>query len=143
MRPEDVKQVVRRRNYKYGYYVLDEIINGETYECEDFLVRSAYTTDGDKYLGTPGIARFICKKMKIKPEMGSGNICNIGFCEKENAWYGWTHRAIAGFTIGDMIFDSVMCSNNEYMDFRKCGIVVIETMEQARQSALNFARYMR
>lgn len=38
------------------------------------------------------------KKHGIKPE-GYG----IGFSESENAWYGWTHRGIYGFKIGDIV----------------------------------------
>lgn len=31
----------------------------------------------------------------------NGNpVANIGYSEKENKWYGWSHRAIFGFTIG-------------------------------------------
>ena len=26
---------------------------------------------------------------------------SIGFSEKEQAWYGWSHRAIYGFKVGD------------------------------------------
>jgi hypothetical protein len=34
----------------------------------------------------------------IKPEAGS-----IGFSEKEKKWYGWSHRAIYGFKVGDKV----------------------------------------
>lgn len=27
-------------------------------------------------------------------------VCSIGFCEKEQSWYGWSHRAMYGFTVG-------------------------------------------
>ena len=27
-------------------------------------------------------------------------VCSIGFSEKEQKWYGWSHRAIFGFGIG-------------------------------------------
>lgn len=30
-------------------------------------------------------------------------VANIGFSEKENKWYGWSHRAIFGFTIGSEV----------------------------------------
>ena len=29
--------------------------------------------------------------------------CSIGYSPKENKWYGWSHRAIHGFTIGDVV----------------------------------------
>ena len=34
---------------------------------------------------------------KISP---SSKVNQIGFSEKEQAWYGWSHRAIYGFKIG-------------------------------------------
>lgn len=34
---------------------------------------------------------------KISP---SSKINQIGFSEKEQAWYGWSHRAIYGFKVG-------------------------------------------
>lgn len=37
---------------------------------------------------------------KSKP---SHSACSIGFSEKEQKWYGWSHRAIHGFGIGDVV----------------------------------------
>ena len=31
------------------------------------------------------------------------NVCSIGFSEKEQKWYGWSHRAIFGFGIGHTV----------------------------------------
>ncbi len=31
------------------------------------------------------------------------NVCSVGFCAKENKWYGWSHRAIYGFGIGSEV----------------------------------------
>lgn len=41
-------------------------------------------------------------KHGIVPEKISSNskVNQIGFSEKEQAWYGWSHRAIYGFKIG-------------------------------------------
>lgn len=32
----------------------------------------------------------------------------LGFSEKENKWYGWSHRAVYGFGIGDKIKEGHM-----------------------------------
>lgn len=37
---------------------------------------------------------------KAKP---SHNVASIGFSESETKWYGWSHRAIYGFTIGSEV----------------------------------------
>lgn len=33
-------------------------------------------------------------------------IGSTGFSEKDQKWYGWSHRAIYGFKIGDKIFEA-------------------------------------
>jgi hypothetical protein len=45
----------------------------------------------------------ILANLEITEELGSrdnGSVCTIGFSPKDNKWYGWSHRAIYGFTIG-------------------------------------------
>lgn len=41
----------------------------------------------------------------ISPELidADHEICSIGFCDKEQEWYGWSHRAIYGFGIGYIV----------------------------------------
>lgn len=42
-------------------------------------------------------------KHGIEPQKidSSHNVDSIGWSEKEQKWYGWSHRAIYGFKIGD------------------------------------------
>jgi len=37
---------------------------------------------------------------KTKPEH---EICSIGFAPKSQKWFGWSHRAIYGFQVGDIV----------------------------------------
>ena len=30
---------------------------------------------------------------------------NVGFSPKDQKWYGWSHRAVTGFKVGDKLFD--------------------------------------
>ena len=41
----------------------------------------------------------------IQPEKRSpdAGVESIGFCEKEQKWYGWSHRAMYGFEVGDAV----------------------------------------
>lgn len=118
------KVVLATRKYKAGYEVREEVcdtdfeagmLHGEadkaTQEMIDHInshptviVKSAYTPIGD-YIGDKRRAHFLCTKRSIKPEKvnASHNVCSIGFCEKEQKWYGWSHRAIFGFGIGDIV----------------------------------------
>lgn len=88
-------------------------------------VEAAYTL-ADEYIGNPDAARTICG-MGIKPELRSPdhNVCSIGFCEAEQKWYGWSHRAIFGFGIGSTVKKG------------DCGYVPVD-MEDACADAVNF-----
>ncbi len=65
--------------------------------------RAAFNNNGD-YIGNVHIAHFLCRKMGIVPEpMHPGKICCIGKSRIDSKWYGWSHRAIYGFQIGDVV----------------------------------------
>ena len=101
---KDVVAVLSVRNYKAGYQVrAEEILTHFEDEPKghSFVMKSAYTPSGD-YIGNPKDAYRLCKKRGIKPEKRqvSHSVCSIGFNEREQKWYGWSHRAIYGFGIG-------------------------------------------
>ena len=98
------KTILKVRKYKAGYEVRTELIDGAEYGCPDIEIKSAYTNNGD-YIGDPKTAYFLYKKKDIKPEKAkpSHNTCSIGFCTKDQSWFGWSHRAIASFKIGDKV----------------------------------------
>jgi hypothetical protein len=95
------RKVLKVRKYKAGYEIREELIDGSEYGGEDFTMKTAYTLSGD-YIGDTKRAYWLCKKLGIAPEKISDdhNVCSIGFCEKEQKWYGWSHRAMFGFGIG-------------------------------------------
>lgn len=64
----------------------------------------------------------------------------MGFSEKEQKWYGYSHRAIVGFGVGDRIFEPDF--GNEKTDFRLHGSKIIRNMEDAEKSAKAFAKYV-
>ena len=132
------RTVLSERNYKAGY-----VVKNEKYE-DGTTFKTAYTPDGH-YIGCPKTALFLCKKRGIKPEKirPKSNVCSIGFCESEKKWYGWSHRAITGFKIGDMLFEEkYQTEENENVKFTKIGKVKIKTLEEAKQAAKNFAKYV-
>ena len=67
---------------------------------EDFETVSCFTPEG-WYVGDPEFTAGIYK-LGIKPELISPerNVCQIGFCEANQCWVGWSHRAISSFYIG-------------------------------------------
>lgn len=64
---------------------------------------AAYTPDG-AYIGTEEWAQKL-EERGIVPELRAPdhNVCSIGFCEREQKWYGWSHRAMYGFGIGSKV----------------------------------------
>jgi hypothetical protein len=107
---------------------------------EPVNLESAYTHYGD-YIGNPDMAKFICDKMKILPQLAceGDNICTIGFCPDDGKWYGWSHRAIVGFRIGDRLFEQDYPEANDDTLFTEYGDKVIVNRKEAKQAAINFA----
>jgi len=50
----------------------------------------------------------------------------------DNKWYGWSHRAVHGFSIGEKVKDGdIIYKGKEY---------IIKDEDQARQAAIDFAK---
>ena len=133
-----VKEVLKTRRYKAGYEVRTELIDGEEFGCPDFEMKSAYTHTGD-YIGNSRDAYRLCRTRGVKPEKAAPdhNVCSIGFCEREQKWLGWSHRAICSFGVGDKLFEEGY--GDDHTPFKQHGSVVITTLDQARQAAIAFA----
>ena len=167
------KVVLATRKYKAGYEVREELCrtefaggeilnqgDAEVGELEDLIehictpqdviVKSAYTPTGD-YIGDKKMAHFLCAKKHIMPIKArpDHNVCSIGYCLLENKWYGWSHRAIFGFGIGDRVKEGD-CTNSsgwaeEYLkdhpedDLSLPIGFTAKTMEDAKRMAIAFA----
>ena len=65
---------------------------------------TCYTLSGD-WIGDVDTAKYLCEEKGIAPvhpvpiPKGALRPCSIGFCERDQKWYGWSHRAISGFGI--------------------------------------------
>ena len=129
---------ISARKYKAGYEVRTELVDGKEYGSPDITMKSAYTPTGD-YIGRSKFAHYLTVKRGIVPEKASPshNVTSIGFCKAENKWYGWSHRAIAGFGIGDKLF--IAPFGDESTPFKQHGVETIRTLSQAKQAAINFA----
>ena len=107
------------RRYKAGYEVWDEIWSHDGHDTTK--MRQAYNPDGD-YIGSPIDAHRLCVKRGIAPQPKSSESgqCSIGFSLREQKWYGWSHRAIYGFGVGDEVKEGDCCASSgltdEYLD---------------------------
>lgn len=110
----------------------------------------AYTPSGD-YIGSVDRASTLCKGRGIAPEKVSPdhNVCSIGFSEREQKWYGWSHRAWYGFGIGDVVKEGDCCASSGWTeDYLKehpeadLSLPVgfeAKTLEDAKRMAVAFA----
>ncbi len=102
---------------KYGYEIRTELVDGAEFGGEDFEMRSCYTDNGD-YIGDTKVAILLCKKRGIRPEKvdPDDNVCSIGWSEQEQKWFGWSHRAICGFAIGDIAKEGDCVTQSGYIE---------------------------
>ena len=76
-----------------------------------------------------------------KPLSETGcNAVSVGFSEKEQAWYGWTHRGSCSFEIGNIIFEGSIF--DEYVKNKYPFPIIIETLNQAKEFAAYLADYL-
>ena len=107
------------RRYKVGYEVRTE--KWSMPECPDAVIRSAYTADG-QYIGEPIWAHRLFRR-GIKPQRASDahSVCSVGYCEADQMWYGWSHRALAGFGVGSSVTDGdVLAPNTDAFLYFPC-----------------------
>lgn len=65
---------------------------------------------------------------------------SIGLDEDKGIWYGWSHRAVSGFKVGDKIFEEDF--GDDDTDFAKHGSKTIKTLADAKLSAERFSDYV-
>ena len=109
-------ETISVRKYKAGYEIRTEWwSHGE--DDEKMLMKAAYTPEGD-YIGNSQWAHRLVVKRGIKPEKMSFEdcVCSIGFCADEQKWYGWSHRAIFGFGVGDVVKDGDCTAESGWTD---------------------------
>jgi len=134
-----VTKVLRIRKYhNWGYEVRDEIWNHDS--LEPILMKNmAYNLEGD-WIGSSEFAYRLYHKTGVYPEKADPKhcVCTIGFSKRLRKWFGWSHRAMCGFGIGDKIFEEKY--GNDKTPFIKHGSTTIIDFSQAKTAAIQFAR---
>lgn len=107
-------KVVRR--YKAGYEIREELWKAYSRD-KGIMMRQAYTPKGD-YIGDSASAHRLCKRLGIKPEKANPEhcCCSIGYSKTNNAWYGWSHRAICCFVVGDAVQEGDLTASSGWTD---------------------------
>ena len=90
---------------------------------------------GFKTFLAEALADIIAKKYSLT------NVSNsTGFSEEEQKWYGWSHRAVCAFGIGDKIFEENF--GDDKTPFIKHGAKDCKTLEDAKKAARAFSDYV-
>ena len=84
----------------------DYVLHYEKWRCgptEKWVDMCSAKTQAGDYIGEQRMADFLVKK-GIAPEKAKAehSVCSIGKSSKDGKWYGWSHRAMKGFGIGDV-----------------------------------------
>lgn len=93
------------------------------------------------YVGDAQFAKYLIVDKGIKPEYASdtSKVSSIGWCEKEQKFYGWSHRCMVGFGVGDKIYEEMCPGCDSRTPFTKHGTRDIENTGHARIAAIAFA----
>jgi hypothetical protein len=96
-------------------------------------MHQAYTHDG-AYIGPEDWALQLVDR-GIVPELRTptSNVCSIGFCDLEQKWYDWSHRAMFGFAIGDVVEEGDVTAGQLPVGF------VARNLDDAKRMAVVFA----
>ena len=110
------EEVKKSRKYKkYGYEIRYEKIGVR--DGKPIIMRGAYTIPEGYYIGRSRFAYRLWKRYGIKPQIiHDEEVCSIGFSERDQKWYGWSHRAICGFSIGDEIKEGDSTNSSGFTD---------------------------
>lgn len=95
------------------------------------------------YVGNSDFVKILADK-QISPEKAqpSHEVCSIGFSNKDQKWYGWSHRAMYGFEVGHKCKkgDCGVADGNRYggVDYPKPGFIC-KDLEDCKKCAIAFA----
>jgi len=86
------------------------------YEYPPVIVYSVWSKDGGYVGRLKDVKKYFDKG--ILPELASKGhkVCSIGKSYKDNKWYGWSHRAMFGFKIGDKVKKGDCCASSGWTE---------------------------
>lgn len=118
------------------------------HEGKPTLMKTFYNEDGN-YIGTLSNFKVLVEEKEILPETFADNeVCSIGKSLKDGKWYGWSHRAIFGFQIGDTVKEGDCCASSgwtkEYLKYHPDPYVLpvgftAKTEDDAKKMAIAFS----
>lgn len=115
-----------------GYELRDEIWRGGG--CDTAMNGMAYAIGSGAYIGDERTVKALSEMgiRTFEPASPDGTVASIGFAPKHNKWFGWSHRAIYGYGIGETVKAGDMPES--------CTGMRIESVADSRHVAVEFAK---
>ena len=112
----DIEILEEYRDDSLGVIYRKEIWTVHTDRQHPVTMESGYSPDGG-YIGTWEDTQKIVSR-GIHPERRSPShiTCSIGFSPIDGKWYGWSHRAIYGFAVGDVVREGDCTASSGWTD---------------------------
>ena len=120
-------------------------------ECLDHIYYISNVDGG--YIGCEAEYKYFVEEKKlvlIQKPIESCNACAIGYSTSENKWYGWSHRAIYGFGIGDEVHEGDLTASTGFIEEyavqhpEECRNLPVgfkaKSLNDAKRMAIAFAR---
>lgn len=105
-------------------------------------IDAVYNANG-VYVGDKETADYLAEKGILpEPRKENSSVCSIGFSHKDQKWYGWSHRAMFGFGIGDIAEEGSCCCSKSLDPASDASVpvgFVAETLDDAKRMAIAFA----
>lgn len=80
------------------------------------LMHSVYAPDGGYVGNIEDAVKYFQKGILPEKSHADNDVCSIGKSITDGKWYGWSHRAIYGFKIGDVVKDGDCAASSGYTD---------------------------
>ena len=115
------------------YVVKKELWKHSSHEEPQEIIH-CYNKNGDS-IGDLKTAQGLCDLRSIAPEKRTPGscVCSIGKSTIDGRWYGWSHRAIHGFQIGDSVKEGDCTAKSLPVGF------TAKTEEDCKRMAIAFA----
>ena len=77
----------------------------------------SFYNDEGKYIGNLDNFKVLVMDRCIEPKTYDDNkVCSVGKSTRDGKWYGWSHRAMYGFKIGDKVKKGDCCASSGFTD---------------------------
>lgn len=93
---------------------------------------AVYATDGG-YVGDRKTSEQLAKRGIVPETIPGHNVSSIGWSDAEGKWFGWSHRAMYGFKIGDEVKPGDVTAESLPIGFKAASV------DDAKAMAVAFA----